>query len=531
MTRSFLLMLLLAVFVPAVGHAQATVTRGPYLQSASSTAITVRWRTSIATSTRVAYGGTPGGYSTNVTDPALTTEHEVRLSGLAEGSAWYYAVGTTDALLTPGDASYSFRLAPAPGALTPVRAWIVGDSGLDNLQSRAVRDEFASWSGSDPPDVWLMLGDNAYTAGLDAEYQAGCFGLYAQAMRHWPLYSTRGNHDLLYAGAGNDYYDHFTLPSAGEAGGVPSASEAYYAFDWGPVHFVCLDSEGSDRTLGGPMIQWLRRDLAATAAPWVVCYWHHPPYTRGTHNSDNPLDSEGKMRDMRERVLPILDSTGVDLVLCGHSHTYERSYLLNGHYGLAASLTPAMKLGAGDGRPDGSGPYTKAHSRSRPFEGAVYTVAGSSAQVGAVTAIPCMVTSLSAMGSMVIDVVGNRLDARFLDATGAVRDSFAIVKGMGSVAAPLRASSLRLSAPFPNPAKTAVTFEFELAAPGDATLDVLDASGRRVARLAQGAHATGTHRVTWRGTLAHSRPAAAGLYWAVLTSAGETRVKRIVLEP
>ena len=62
---------------------------------------------------------------------------------------------------------------------------------------------------------------------------------------------------------------------------------------------------------GSAQEQWLRGDLAAhTGAVCTLAFWHHPPYTKGTHDSDNPLDSEGKMTDMRTRVLPILDSTG-----------------------------------------------------------------------------------------------------------------------------------------------------------------------------------------------------------------------------
>src|SRR5262249_8268236 len=149
----------------------------------------------------------------------------------------------------------------------------------------------------------------------------------------------------------NDYYDIFTLPTAAEAGGVASGSEAYYSFDWGDVHFICLDSEGSDRSKSGPMARWLRDDLAANNSMWTIAYWHHPPYTKGSHDSDNDLDSGGRMRDMRENLLPILDSTGVDLVLTGHSHSYERSFLVNGHYGPSTTLTSAMKVDSGDGRP------------------------------------------------------------------------------------------------------------------------------------------------------------------------------------
>ena len=61
------------------------------------------------------------------------------------------------------------------------------------------------------------------------------------------------------------------------------------------------------------------------------------------------------MVDMREEALPILELGGVDMVLTGHRHSYERSYLLDGQYGLSSTLTAAMKKDAGDGRTDGTG--------------------------------------------------------------------------------------------------------------------------------------------------------------------------------
>jgi hypothetical protein len=528
--KNALRLTLATVCLAASTAAAQTITRGPYLQSAAPTSMTVRWRTSLATASRVDLGNVAGVYTRTVTDPLLTTDHEVTITGLVPGHPYAYAVGQPSGLLSPPDATYRFVTPPPSGASAPVRVWVVGDSGENGTAADAVRNRFEAWSGSHPPDLWLMLGDNAYSAGTDADYQSGCFNEYPVEMRKWPLFPTRGNHDQLYTGPGNDYLEFFTLPSLGQCGGVPSGSESYYSFDWGNVHFICLDSEGSSLTLGGPMILWLRQDLAATNAAWIVCYWHHPPYTKGSHDSDDPTDSNGKMRDMRQNVLPILDSTGVDLVLSGHSHSYERSYLLNGHYGLSTTLTAAMKVGPGDGRVGGSGAYTKAHTAQHPFEGAIYTVAGSSSKSDPVSSMPCMVASISTLGSLALDFNGNRLDAHFLDSNGAVRDSFAIVKGGGQVSVPPPTSTLALALPRPSPARGEVTFDFTLAAGGHATLDVYDAEGRRVARLADAVLEAGAHHAVWRGA-ARERPAPPGAYWAMLTAGREVRVRRVVLTP
>ena len=86
------------------------------------------------------------------------------------------------------------------------------------------------------------------------------------------------------------------------------------------------------------MYQWLCADLAATDQDFIIAFWHHPPYTKGSHDSDNAIDSNGIMQEMRERFLPVLDAYGVDLVLTGHSHSYERSLLLHDHYGVSSTL-------------------------------------------------------------------------------------------------------------------------------------------------------------------------------------------------
>jgi 3',5'-cyclic AMP phosphodiesterase CpdA len=157
-------------------------------------------------------------------------------------------------------------------------------------------------------------------------------------LRMVPVWSAYGNHDAHTAN-GAPYFNAFTFPRMGEAGGVPSGTENYYSFDYGDIHFVCIDSQiSSHRQSGSAMIRWLEEDLAATTRKWIVAFWHHPPYSKGSHDSD----SENSMVQMRTNVLPILEAHGVDLVLCGHSHSFERSMLIDGHYGLSNSFDPAV---------------------------------------------------------------------------------------------------------------------------------------------------------------------------------------------
>jgi hypothetical protein len=174
------------------------------------------------------------------------------------------------------------------------------------------------------------------------------------------------------------------------------------------------------------MATWLRADLASTTRQWTVAFWHHPPYSKGSHDSDtDPI-----LAEMRQNILPILEDAGVDLVLAGHSHSYERSFLIDGHYGVSSTFTAAMKKDGGSGRFDVSGAYNKATLGPGPHEGAVYAVAGSSGQIsGGTLNHPAMFISLNNLGSMVLDVNGDTLDAKFLRENGAIADYFRIVKG------------------------------------------------------------------------------------------------------
>jgi hypothetical protein len=274
-----------------------------------------------------------------------------------------------------------------------------------------------------------MLGDNAYPWGTDIEYQAAVFEMYPTMLRKSALWPTFGNHDAISADSSTQsgpYYEIFSMPTQAEAGGMPSGTKAYYSFDYANLHFICLDSQGSSRLTTGAMMTWLRADLASTAQRWIIAFWHHPPYSKGSHDSD----IESRLVEMRQNALPILEAGGVDLVLTGHSHSYERSFLLDGHYGLSITLTARMIRDSGDGRVGGTGPYRKPTSGPAPHEGAVYAVAGSSGQTsGGLLNHPAMFISLNRLGSMVLDVSGNRLDALFLRENGAIDDRFTVIKG------------------------------------------------------------------------------------------------------
>jgi Calcineurin-like phosphoesterase len=409
--------------------------RPPYLQLATPTGVVVRWRTDSVSDTAVRWGPAPDRLDHAAAGATCGTEHEVAIDGLAPGSRTYYAVGTPSETLAGGDGDHFFWTPPPAGSRRPIRIWVVGDEGKCS-QSRwrcsralAVRDAYRHFAGDHPAELMLTLGDNAYDRGSDRQYTEGFFQPFAPVLRATVLWPTPGNHEFGLSDSPSQtgpYYEAFTVPTRGEAGGAPSGTEAYYSFDWGNVHVVSLDSHDTDRSVGGAMHRWLEADLAATRQDWILAVFHHPPYTRAGHDSDDPTDF---MRPMRENFVPLLERHGVDLELGGHSHSYERSFLLHGHYGTADSFDPARHaLDRGDGDPDGDGSYHKAGPGPAP--GTVYAVVGSSSDLGGGPFDhPAMAVGMNELGSLLVDVDGLQLDARFIDATGAVRDHFRIVKG------------------------------------------------------------------------------------------------------
>jgi hypothetical protein len=414
--------------------------RPPYLQKVGRDRATLRWRSRYPSVAVLRWWPDAEGRAAaqEWRSRARATEHEAELGGLRADTHYRYEIDL-DGTAMSRSSDYRFRTAPTSESETPIGIWVIGDSGrcgavaVGCALARRVSDAFDGASGDEPPQLWLLLGDNAYTNGTDWQYTEALFSLYARRTATTPLWPVLGNHDLKAAGVAPErgaYFESFSLPSAGETGGVPSGREAYYSFDWGPIHFVALDSTQSARDPAGEMASWLEADLAAAhRARWRIAFFHHPPYTRGSHDSDDAEDSDGSMVEMREVFAPILERHGVDLVLGGHSHGYERSALIYGHYGPASSYRAAAhRLGRADGSSDA--PFAK--RRGPGVAGTVYAVVGSSSQVAKqMRSHPVMVRSLPRLGSLWLVVEGFSLRGRFIDDEGGVLDDFFIRKPAG----------------------------------------------------------------------------------------------------
>lgn len=399
-----------------------SIVRGPYLQSATPHGVTVRWRSNRPVTGRVRWGTDPQRLDRVVEEAEPTAEHEVVLDGLEPATRIVYRVESGEAASELG----TFRSAPLPGADVPVRIWAIGDSGSGTPSADAVRDALVEFTSARDPDVWLMLGDNAYPSGSDGDYQFTLFDVYPELLRRIPLWPVLGNHDAnstdSRAGHGI-YYEVFSMPQVGEAGGPPGGTDAFYAFDHGPVRFVAIDSQGSDFDPDDPMMRFLPRALDAPDARWLIVYLHDPAISGGTHAED-VLPRKAKLWSA---LLPVLEAADVDLVLAGHSHAYERSRLL-GPSGGSLSALGSTVLDPGSRSADASDEDVDVLKKSG--RGTVWVVAGSGSQVGHEGEFdhPAIAIAHRALGSLLLDVDGCRLDGTFIMPGPKVGDRFRLDK-------------------------------------------------------------------------------------------------------
>jgi len=205
---------------------------------------------------------------------------------------------------------------------------VIGDFGDDNLASLGIggEDKVAELINGWDIDFIVTAGDNNYPNGsastIDAnvgkyfsafigDYQ-GEYGDGSETNRFWP---TPGNHDWKDPGL-QAYLDYFTLPG----------NERYYDVVLGDLHIFALDSEDEDpdgADVDSVQARWFEQAAAESTACFKLAVFHRPPYSSGKHGSSERMQ------------WPFAD-WGMDAVIAGHDHCYERveedgiPYFVNG---------------------------------------------------------------------------------------------------------------------------------------------------------------------------------------------------------
>lgn len=228
--------------------------------------------------------------------------HEATLTALKPDTTYEYQIRSGDCLWT---AKNSFRTAPASD-----EAVFTFLAGSDTKGGRQVLIDLLKVFERDDPRFMIYAGDAVHTGGLSPHWNR-LFQAVEPFTSNRPIMLSVGNHEV-----GDDpNLVNFKIFNA-----LPtnSGSEAYYSYDYGPIHFVCLDTESG---LYSEQIPWLEKDLAATKKSWKVAYFHSPPFSSGTAHGSN--------EELRRVIEPIFSKHHVNLVLSGHDHLYERSKPIN----------------------------------------------------------------------------------------------------------------------------------------------------------------------------------------------------------
>jgi len=245
-----------------------------------------------------------------------------RVVGLPEAAHWVASQWRLDV----GAPRARWALPPDPPGATRLAA--VGDVGTGEAAERATAAAVDALEPGGELAGLLLLGDNVYPDGDPAEVGAKVLDPFA-AVLDGPtrLVAALGNHDVSTDGGAAE------LAALGQPG-------PWFSTVLGRVEVVVVDSNRA----GDPaQLAWLEATLARPrppAAGWRVVIQHHPPVSAGYHGSHDPSV---------ESLVPLYERYGVDLVLSGHDHDYQRSLPLHGVTyvvsGAAARLRPTARGG------------------------------------------------------------------------------------------------------------------------------------------------------------------------------------------
>jgi hypothetical protein len=200
-----------------------------------------------------------------------------------------------------------------------VRFAVIGDTGSGTEKQRDVGAMMVTYRALFPFEFVLMMGDNLYGGEAPQDFEKKFAEPYKALLANKvKFYATLGNHDLPL----QVNYENFNMNG-----------KEYYRFKKGNVAFYSLNSNYMDKK----QVQWLEDELAKDTSEWKICFFHHPPYSSAkAHGSDDQL---------REVVEPIFLKYGVNVVLTGHDHVYERIKPQKGIYYFVSGAGGKLRSG------------------------------------------------------------------------------------------------------------------------------------------------------------------------------------------
>ncbi len=294
---------MLCIAQPA--QAASGITYGPYIQRVTMKAATILIETDASEAVTLHYRELGTQWRT-MSDAQPKNRHRYRLTGLKPNTTYEYVLLRGN---TPITQEYAFTTLHTITNDDPLKIAVVGDSGEINKDTLRVVSQMQQWK----PEMILHTGDIAYTEGTLPEFISGFFKPYQPLIATTPLYAAMGNHEFR-TGQGSVYKEVLEMPTS------KSGGEDYYSFNVDSVHIVSLNTN-LDYSVGSKQNAWLQQDLAKSKEKWKIVIFHHPPFSSGEHGGDTLIAAA---------LAPIFETNGVDLVLNGHDHDYERNQEISG---------------------------------------------------------------------------------------------------------------------------------------------------------------------------------------------------------
>jgi hypothetical protein len=225
------------------------------------------------------------------------------------------SIGVTLVLSARGGADVAFPL-----QANSVRFAAIGDMGTgDHFQSDVARQMVESHAAF-PFEFAITLGDNIYTGSAASDFDDDFAVPYKALLRAGvQFYASLGDHD----DTNERFYKPFNMNGAN-----------YYTYKKGNVRFFALNSNYMDPK----QTAWLETQLHdAGNEGWKICYFHHPLYSSGRFH--------GPDKDLRKTLEPLFVKYGVDVVLAGHEHVYERVLPQQGIYYFTEGASGELRAG------------------------------------------------------------------------------------------------------------------------------------------------------------------------------------------
>ena len=179
-----------------------------------------------------------------------------------------------------------------------VRFAVIGDNGTGDTPQYEVAAEMEAYRKVVGYDFVTMMGDNIYGShkpkDIERKFETPYKPLLDAGVK---FYACLGNHD----DSNETLYKLFNMDG-----------QHYYSFKKGDVQFFVLDSNYMD----SKQLDWIQNQLSGSTAKWKIAYFHHPLYSDGRFH--------GPDLDLRKQLMPIFEKYGLNVVLSGHDHVYER---------------------------------------------------------------------------------------------------------------------------------------------------------------------------------------------------------------